>query len=188
VSILPLRLCRTALLSLLACTAIIASAQGLGRPASLDSIRLPQGLTAQTADLAVRGSIGDGRAVFLDRATVMSFPEHSFTCVDGWDGKTHKFTGALLDDLLERAGISPSATRITVTARNKYTIPIRRVDYKKFGYLLAWKIDDHFFADDSATKNRGMFIIAIDFARHSQLDPELYKHQLVWQVNDILAE
>ncbi len=140
------------------------------------------------ADLTIQGKIGDGNAVQLDLATVMSFPSHSFTSVDPWDGKEHKFTGVLLQDLLSRFDIDDSSTRITVTARNKYTIPIRRGDYEKYGYILAWKMDDHLFGDDKATKNRSSFVIAIDFARHPELNPELYKHQIVWQVNGIIAE
>jgi hypothetical protein len=174
-------------LALLAGAAAFASAQSPGRP-SLDSIRLPSGLSAETADLAIRGSLGEGSPVLLDLATIMSFPAYSFTSIDGWDGKTHKYTGALLEDVMSRIGMAASATRITVTAKNKYTIPIRRSDYEKYGYLLAWKIDDHLFGDEPATRNRGKLAIAIDFASHADLDPQVFKHQLVWQVNDILAE
>jgi hypothetical protein len=145
-------------------------------------------LTAETADLAIGGMVGAGSAVFMDLAAVMALPARSFACVDPWDGKPHRFTGALLSDLLARAGIDRASTRITVTAKNKYSIPIRRADYEKFGYILAWKLDDALFAADKATRNRGKLIIAIDFAGHPELDPQLYKHQLVWQVNGIVAE
>ena len=141
-----------------------------------------------TADLTLKGKIGDGSPVPLDLATVMSFPSHSFTSVDPWDGKEHTFTGVLLQDLLSRFNLDASSTRITITARNKYTIPIRRGDYEKYGYLLAWRMDGHLFGDDKATKNRSSFIIAIDFTRHPELEPQLYKHQIVWQVNGIIAE
>ena len=49
-------------------------------------------------------------------------------------------------------------------------------------------MDDQLFGDDKATKNRSSFDIAIDFTRHPELNPELYKHQSVWQVNGIIAE
>lgn len=171
----------------LALVAAVAVAQGAGK-AALDAIPLPTGLSAATADLTIDGKIGGGSAVYFDAATIKSFPAHSFSCVDPWDGKQHKFTGALLSDILSRAGIDASSYRITVTATNKYTIPIRRSDYEKFGYILAWKLDDALFADDKATKNRGKLIVAIDFAKYPELDPQLYKHQLVWQVNGIVAE
>jgi hypothetical protein len=140
------------------------------------------------ADLTIQGRIGDGSAITLDLATVMDLPAHSFSCVDPWDGKEHRFTGVLLQEMLSRYGIESSSTRVTITAKNKYSIPIRRVDYERCGYILAWKIDGRLFGDDKATKNRGSFIISIDFAKHPELDPQLYKHQLVWQVNGILVE
>jgi hypothetical protein len=149
---------------------------------------LTPALSAEAVDLAISGKVGGGAPVLLGLAAVMALPVRSFTCVDPWDGKPHKFTGALLSDVLERAGIDASSYRITVTARNKYSIPIRRTDYEKYGYILAWKLDDALFADDKATKNRGELIIAIDFAKNAELDPQLYKHQLVWQVNGIIAE
>lgn len=140
------------------------------------------------ADLTIQGKIGDGTAITLDLAMVMGLPSHSFTCVDPWDGKEHRFTGVLLQEMLSHFGIDSASTRVTVTAKNKYSIPIRRVDYERCGYILAWKVDGHLFGDDKATRNRGSFIIAIDFARHPELDPQLYKHQLVWQVSGILVE
>lgn len=158
------------------------------KPAAPDSVSPPTGPSAETADLVIHGRIGNGGTVLLDLATVMALPANSFTCIDPWDGKEHRFTGALLSDLLARAGIDKSATRITVTAKNKYSIPIRRVDYEKKAYILAWSLDDRAFGEDKATKHRGLFIIAIDFAKHEDLDPQLFKHQLVWQVSDILVE
>jgi hypothetical protein len=176
-----------ALCEALVLAAAMAAAQGAGK-AGIDSIPRPAGLSAATADLTISGKVGDGSAVLLDAATVESFPAYSFTCVDPWDGKAHKYTGALLSDILRWAGIDASSSRIIVTAKNKYSIPIRRSDYEKFGYLLAWKLDDLPFADDKATRNRGTFIIAIDLDKHANLDPEVYKHQLAWQVNGIIAE
>jgi hypothetical protein len=172
-------------LAILSCVVCLLSSQAKGQPPALP---LPGGLTAQSADLAIHGVTRPEGTILLDLATVMAFPSRSFTCVDPWDGKEHSFTGVRLTDLLEWAGISAQATRITVSARNKYSIPIRRADYEKYEYLLAWKIDGHLFSEDKATKNRGPLSIAIDFGRHSSLDPAVYKHQLVWQVSEIDIE
>jgi hypothetical protein len=172
------------LIGTLACAVTMAVAQGSAKA----STQPHSGLTEETATLAIRGDLAGGTTVLLDMATLMSFPAHSFTCIDGWDGKTHKYTGALLAEVLARAGIGTSSTRVTVNAKNKYSIPIRRSDYEKLGYLLAWKIDDHLFSEDKSTKNRGDIIVAIDFASHPELDLQVYKHQLVWQVSGIIAE
>jgi hypothetical protein len=146
------------------------------------------GLTAETADLVIRGKTAGGAPLLLDLAAIMTLPARSFTSLDPWDGKQHRFTGATLAAVLERAGIDPSAARVTVTARNGYSIPIRRADWEKYEYLLAWAIDDHLFAEDPATRNRGPLSLAIDFSRWKELDPTIYKHQLVWQAKDILVE
>ncbi len=171
----------------LAWAAAFAVAQG-SEKAAIDAIRLPAGLSAATADLRIGGAIRGGSAVLLDAAAVKTFPARSFTCVDPWDGKEHRFVGALLSDIMYRVGIDESVTRITIFAKNKYSIPIRRSDYEKFGYILAWMMDGDLFAEDKATKNRGTFIIAINFAKYPELDPQLYKHQLVWQACEIIAE
>jgi len=152
------------------------------------SIPLPAGLTAEKADLTLRGRIAGGLPLYLDLATLQAFPQSSFACVDPWDGKRHLFTGILISDLLARAGIEAGATRIVVEAKNKYSIPIRRADWERYGYMLAFRLDDRPFSEDKATRNRGLLIVAIDFAKYPELDPELYKHQLVWQVADILVE
>lgn len=150
--------------------------------------KVPRGISAEAADLTVRGLIGPDSPVCLDAASVKSLPSRTFTCVDPWDNREHSFTGVLLSDLLERLGISPSASRITVTARNKYAIPIRRRDYERYEFILAWAVDGLPLEDNPAMKNRRPFCVAIDFGRFPELDPSILKHQLVWQVLDILVE
>jgi len=138
--------------------------------------------------LTISGKLDTVTSYKFSEAEIMALPQHSFFVVDPWDGKMHEFTGVLLAELLSRAGILKSATKITAIAVNNYEIPIRRVDYERYGYLLAWKIDGHLFAEEKATKNRGFLSIAVDFTSHPELDPELIKHQLVWQLNQILVE
>ncbi len=138
--------------------------------------------------LSVRIAGGDEAPLLLDEEAIKALPQRSFTTLDPWDGKIHEFSGVLLSVLLEKAGAPAQAAKITVTARNKYTIPIRRSDCEKYGYLLAWKMDGRPFGDDKATRNRGFASIAIDFTGRPELDPELYKHQLVWQVSEIVVE
>ncbi len=171
-----------------ACVVLLSVPAAAQDPGSGSPWRVPRGLTAETADLTVRGSIGPDSPVYLDAASVRSLPSRTFTCVDPWDNRVHSFTGVLLSDLLARLGVSPSASRITVTARNKYAIPIRRGDYERYEFLLAWAVDGLPIEENPAMKNRRPFCIAIDFARFPELDPSILKHQLVWQVNEILVE
>lgn len=173
------RRCLGVFLSILLLAPCAAAAQG--GTASPDS-------PAATTVLTVHGKSGPAFSYAFSEADIMALPQHGFAAVDPWDGKKHEFSGVLLSDLLAKAGIGKTASKITAVAANNYAIPIRRADYEKYGYLVAWKIDGHLFSDDKATKNRGFLSIAVDFTTYPELDPELIKHQLVWQLNKIIVE
>jgi hypothetical protein len=143
---------------------------------------------AEAPALVVSGKLRGGAPVAFTMAQLAALPAAGFTGLDPWDGKRHAFAGVLLADVLALAGIDAAAVRINVIAKNKYEIPVRRADYEKAGYLLAWSIDGRPFGDNKATSNRGPLAIAIDFGAHPELDPEIYKHQLVWQTVEIVAE
>lgn len=151
-------------------------------------IPLPEGLTAESAALVVSGKISPSSPVYLDLETIRSFPATSFTTIDPWDGKTHVFTGVLLAPLLQRLGIEGEATSILLGARNSYTTAIRRADYERCGYILAYAIDGKDFGADPATKRRGPLAIAIDFTANPTLSVDIYKHQLIWQLTGIIAQ
>ncbi len=173
---------------LAACIAVLSLSLSAQEPGSGGIWSPPRGLTAETADLTVRGLVGPGSSVYLDIASIRALPSRTFTCVDPWDNREHAFTGVLISDLLARLGIAPSAVRITVSARNKYSIPIRRRDFEQYEFLLAWAVDGRPLPENPSMKNRSPFCVAIDFGRFPELDPSIYKHQLVWQVNDIRVE
>ncbi len=154
----------------------------------LASPAFPRGLTAETADLVVRGRTGQNESVFLDLKTIMALPSVSFHSLDPWDGKEHGFTGIPLKQLMAWIGIDEQASRLILTARNKYSIPVRREDYEKHGYILAYMIDGKAFSAEPSTKKRGPLAIAIDFSKNPELASDLYKHQLVWQLVDILVQ
>jgi hypothetical protein len=181
---------RTACLAL-ACILVSLPAGGVwaqdaaGLPPGFASVAPPEGLSAETADLVLRGRIGRPEPLLLDLKTIMAFPQASFTTIDPWDGKEHRFTGVSLAGLLAWAGIEPGASSLALTARNKYSIPIKREDYEKRGYIVAWAMDGQAFSAESATRKRGPLAIAIDFSRNKDLPVELYKHQLLWQLADI---
>lgn len=152
---------------------------------------IAQGVPVAVPDpivLTVSGELGAAAFHSFSEADIMALPQRTITTIDPWDGKKHEFFGVLLSDLLTEAGIEKSASKITAIASNNYSIPIRRADYEKYGYMVAWKIDGHLFGDDKATKNRGFLSIAVDFITYPELDPELIKHQLVWQLNKIIVE
>jgi hypothetical protein len=89
---------------------------------------------------------------------------------------------------LDYLEISEMTEHIQVTASNDYSIPISIHDIKKYEYLLAYKIDDNLFQDKEKTQNKGLFIIAINFSKDKEIEMEIYKHQLVWQVFEIIVQ
>jgi hypothetical protein len=157
-------------------------------PPAFAAVALPSGLSPETADLVVHGRIGRDSPICLDLKTLMSFPSETFTSIDPWDKKTHSFTGVRLSGLLRRLGIEKEASSLLVKARNNYSTAIKRQDYERYGYILAWAIDGQPFGADPATKKRGPIAVAIDFASNKGLDADIYKHQLIWQVADILVQ
>ncbi|MEI6875886.1 MAG: hypothetical protein WCL50_12255 [Spirochaetota bacterium] len=157
-------------------------------PSAFSSIAFPTGLVPEQADLTLRGRIGQSGILCLDLKTIMSLPSITFRSVDPWDGKEHSFTGVSLKDFLAWAGIVDASSSLLLTAKNRYSIPIKRSDYETISYVLAWMMDGKVFSDDPATRKRGPLAIAIDFSKNKTLAMELYKHQLVWQLSDIQAQ
>jgi hypothetical protein len=139
------------------------------------------------ADLVIDGSGIDG-PFYLDLEFLMSLPTETFSCVDPWDGKEHSCTGVSIISLLDSCGLSPHATRVTVSAANGYAAPITLHDLRNYTYILACKMDGKTFESAGSLAKRGKLIVALDFSGTEDLDVDVYKHQLVWQVNRIEVE
>ena len=165
---------------------ILAPAQNKQIPKSnFPSATLPAGLAADTADLIITGKIKQAEPLLLDMKTIKSLPAITFSSVDPWDGKVHQFTGVLLEGILDWIGIEDSAYSLVLTARNQYSVPIRREDYERYGYIIAYAMDGKEFSADPDDKKRGPLAIAIDFTKNKDLAQEVYKHQLLWQLHEI---
>jgi len=178
-----------ALLALiLAASPSTSFAQGrAGPPATFAAVGFPEGLAPESADLTVRGRREGGAQLNLDLKTIMALPSVTFRAFDPWDGVEYGFTGVPLKEFMDWAGIQDEAESIVLTARNAYTIPIKRADYERNAYYIVYMIDGKLFADDPAAKKRGPLAIAIDFAASKGLPIEIYRHQLVWKLADIQA-
>jgi hypothetical protein len=159
-----------------------------GLPSGFPKGRPAAGVTQETAALTVRGKIGNSETILLDIATLKALPAVTFSSIDPWDGKVHSFTGVQLKDLLVWLGIEPSATSVSLNAKNLYSIAIRRDDYEKYGYIIAYLMDGKEFSADPATKKRGPLSIAIDFTKNKDLPQDIYKHQLLWQLVEIIVQ
>lgn len=139
------------------------------------------------ADLVISGDGIDG-PLYLDLEFLMSLPAESFSSPDPWDGVEHSYTGVSIARLLYSCGMSPDAVRVTVSAANGYSAPITPDDLRRYGHILAYTMDGETFESAGSLTKRGKLIVAIDFSAHKDLDVDIYKHQLVWQVNRIEVE
>lgn len=141
--------------------------------------------SAQSADLTIGGAIAGGAPIYLDLETVRAYPKTQFRATDPWTEGVHLYQGVHLSQLLQFLGIEPEASVIEVHATNDYSAVIRRSDLENYRYILAYGVDGELFTEIDGMENRGTYVIAIDFESHRELDVEVYKHQLVWQVDEI---
>lgn len=181
---------RFSIVLIVMCICILVSCENEGSETveSIKNIPLPDTLSEETADLIVEGRINEGTPVLLDLSTVKKYPSMSFSGEDPWTNKEYTYTGVSLNALLKAFSVDQSASSVMVHAENDYSIGITLADIEQYTYILAYKIDNTFPAEEEAFTNRGTFFIAIDFSQHRTLDVEMYKHQLVWQVNRIVVE
>jgi hypothetical protein len=153
---------------------------------------LPEGLTKETADLQIRRAAGatspdaTSGPVFLDLGTLRSLPATTFETYDPWDEKRERFTGVSLYRLLEWTGALDEESDITVIAENGYESQIKVTDLRRYGYILAYMIDDVYLGEAEDLTKKGTFVIAINFDEHTDLPVEIYKSHLVWQVAEIV--
>ena len=151
------------------------------------AVELPEKITEETAALIIEGRLKHEEKVLLDLETIMQYPAESFTSIDPWDGERHEYSGVPLYEMLDYFGLEEGVDAVRVTAENGYEVDIRLEDLKKYGYLLAYKIDGKRPREAEGLTKRGDLMVAIDFDAHEGLDPEVRKHQLVWQVRKVVA-
>jgi len=147
-----------------------------------ETVTLPEDLTDGQTDLIVEGTAGGRQEIRLDLETITRFPTESFTSPDPWTGGRHEYGGVPLYGLLDALGLPEEATTVRVIAANAYEADVRLSDLKEHQYLLATMIDGAPVAGDPSLSKRGKLFIALNLEAGGELDPEVYKHQLVWQV------
>jgi hypothetical protein len=159
---------------------VLALAGYAGLPASSEA-------EERGAALEVSGLAGGSGPVSVELEAIMAMPRTSFTCVDPWDGKDHEFAGTLLLPLLESLGLPRQVKSLEVTAWNAYRVFISEQDLRRHRYLLAYSLDGRIMRGQPELRKRGTLMIAIDFGASPDLDVDLYKAQLVWQVRKIVV-
>jgi hypothetical protein len=148
-------------------------------------VELPDNISEENTILTITGKLDSEGPLALNLDTIMSFPETSFTSIDPWDNIEHQFTGVLIYPILKRSGISDTAEEVDISAENDYKATITLDDIKNYEYILAYKMDGEILHNNPAFRARGSIMIAVNFNKYQELDTEVYKFHLVWQVKDI---
>ena len=150
----------------------------------------PQPMTKDSpeagADLVVKGAIGRSPALFSLEA-LMQRPPVTIVQKSTLTGKTNRYTGASMIDVLTSLNLQPNASVVEVIAANDYKATIKLSDLKRYTYVLSYKMDGKLYKDQPLRFNKGPLAIAIDFINHPELDFDIYKHQQVWFVKTIIV-
>ena len=137
--------------------------------------------------LTISGKIEGGKAVGMTLSDIRALPPVTIATFDPWDRRERTYVGPRILDILKKVGYAPTAQRIRIHASNDYEIPILIKDLKRLGHILSYEMDGKPYAEYEQPGNKGELAVAIDFGK-SDVDMEIYKHQLVWWVDAIVVE
>lgn len=132
--------------------------------------------------LTLTGAISEtnsGQNAVLDRKTLESLPQYSFTTTTPWIHEAHKYTGFSAVDLLKLLG--SKGTLLRVTALNKYVIDIPVKDFAEHGAIFATRKDGH----KISVRDLGPVMVLYPFDDHPELQNETYYWRSIWQANTI---
>jgi len=147
---------------------------------------------AQTLDtpkgkvvLTVGGQIGvknKGTAAVFDMAMLEKLPQSTFTTKTPWDNQPVKFSGPLLRDVLD--AVQAKGNTIKAIALNDYKISIPAEDARKFGVVMALKMDDKAIP----VRTKGPLFIVYPFDSAKELQSATYYERSIWQLKAVELE
>ncbi|MES2100719.1 MAG: molybdopterin-dependent oxidoreductase [Pseudomonadota bacterium] len=133
--------------------------------------------------LTVRGALAhpnDNGAASFDLALLQTLPQHSFTTRTPWYPRPHKFSGALLADLLAAAG-APAGATLKAVALNDYRVEIPADDVTRHGAMLAWLLDDK----PMSVRERGPLVVIYPFDDRAELRTAVHYSRAIWQLRTL---
>lgn len=155
-----------------------------GKP-GFTGITLPENIPPEKIVLTVKGKIRKATPALFDLKTIRSFQPVTFTTFDPWDQQEQTYQGVPIIDVLEFLEMDESAEDIEVVAKNEYTIVINIKDLRRYNHIFSYAMNDKLYKEYEGSQNKGPLAIAIDFSGNSDIDIEIYKHQLVWLVDTV---
>ena len=110
------------------------------------------------------------------------FPAHAEVTTSLQKEPQQKFEGIYLKDLVAKWS-NGAASKIRMTATNKYTVFLEPVDWNERNALFAWKSD----GKNIPTRDRGSFRVVYDYGKWAE-DKETYvklETNSIWQIVEL---
>lgn len=150
-----------------------------GQTGAVVGMLMLAGTAAMAADegaiLQVTGRIA-GEAAALGRADVRMLPQVQLETKTVVTDGTHRFTGFLMRDLMER--LQADGDRVTAIALNDYAVDIPMADFYDYDVIVAYSMDDTPLGRD----DKGPLWIVYPRDDHQALQDIRYDYRWVWQL------
>lgn len=135
--------------------------------------------------LKVSGKISNtnsGEALSFDMETLERLGLVEYTIADPWqDHEEVTYTGVLLSELLEYAGITDTATNIHLVALDDYAVDVSLKDIQKWPVMLATRSDGKYMS----IENSGPTKIVFPYHAYPEIDEDIYKVLTIWNLRDV---
>lgn len=125
--------------------------------------------------LEVTGNIA-GDTVELDREALEALPTTTLATSTVVTDGTHKFTGFLMRDLLDR--LEAEGDQVVATALNDYIVDIPMSDFQDFDVIVAYSMDGEALQRDG----KGPLWIVYPRDHNEALQDIRYDYRWVWQL------
>lgn len=135
--------------------------------------------------LTISGKIGEQNtpnAATFDLDMLEKLPQQSFTTLTPWSKQPIRFTGPLLRDVL--SAVKAAGSTIKALALNDYQTVIPVEDARKFGVIVAHKMD----GKNIPVKTKGPLFIVYPFDSDEALRSRLYYERSAWQLKTMHIE
>ncbi len=153
----------------------------------LYSAGVPQEIGSKTL-LTIKGNFKSGNTLEFTMDELMRLPQTEFKVTSRRTHKQDVYQGVSLTDLLDRTTTVNTVSVVEVVAENDYHALIKIEDIKRYEYLLSYKKNGLFYWELELSENKGPLAIAINFDKYPEMDWEIYKHQLVWFVKEMIIK
>ncbi|MBC7878467.1 MAG: molybdopterin-dependent oxidoreductase [Anaerolineales bacterium] len=148
-----------------------------------DPIPVPTGDVVLTVDGMIEQK-NSGETLQFDIAALESIGLVQYDVDDPFIKKNILYTGVLLSQLLDAAGMSPDATIITLHALDDYSTDMKISDADKWPVLVATQADGAYMAVD----NNGPLISIFPFNDYPEIDHLTYDALWVWSLSAITVK